>query len=64
LIKIRINKRVVGTYEDIALQSNEKLFTALKLHLVVDWDRIEVLKIAKKNKQIKAKINKNVLQKA
>ena len=70
MIKIRINHKTVGTYLDLALQSQEKLFVALKLHLVQDWDRIEVVKIADKNKQIsrknkqnKAKIDKNVLQK-
>ena len=63
LIKIRINKKVVGTYQDIALQTQDKLFTALKLHLCIEWDRIEVIKIADKNKQNKTKINKKVLQK-
>lgn len=43
-IRIFIDGKLVGDYPEKAVQTLEKLVTAVKLHLCEAWDSLEVVK--------------------
>jgi hypothetical protein len=55
MIAIKINNRLVGLYEDEMLQTTEKLFTALKLHITERWNTILIQKGTGGENEIKTK---------
>lgn len=55
MISIKINDHLVGIYEEQMLQTTEKLFIALKLHITENWNEILIEKGAGLGNEIKTK---------